>query len=105
MGLALAQNGNGAARITVTALRRLLGRLGYYGSVEDAFVRWAEFSVPVGLRPVSLQIEDAHALVMPIPALDLLIEQGASKESPWVGVLWGALGTVGGRTVQAAGRC
>lgn len=81
------------ATLSVRGIQRLLSRLGYFGDAEDAFIAWAEISVPLAMRPIGIVVDERGATVSPAAALDLLISQSGTRQSPWTVLLWGALGT------------
>jgi hypothetical protein len=88
---ALGQDEPATATISSSGLQQLLARLGYYGEIGDAFVRWAETNLPHGLRPYGLIVDAEGAHVNPPDALDVLIDQVRSRESPLKTLFWSTL--------------
>ena len=89
------------AQIPEEAVARMLRRLGYYGELGAAFMRWAEVSVPIALRPITFQTVTGTAYVDPPAVVDLLIGQSGAVESPWPRLIWGAVGTAIGAVIYA----
>lgn len=83
------------ALISENGLRKLLIRLGYYGTVGEAFAAWAETNLPHDMRPYGIVVDAEGAHINPPEALDVLITQVRSGGSGPLRTLFWAVLTAG----------
>lgn len=91
-----------SVRISLAGLRRLLRRVGFLGpSLHVEFLRWAEVSLPLDMRPVGIEIGPDYAEVAPASALEVLIDEARGRQSPWAALGWATLAAGVGAVVYA----
>ncbi|MGH9463107.1 MAG: hypothetical protein ACRD1X_18000 [Vicinamibacteria bacterium] len=96
---ALGQDEPASALITPPGLAQLLSRAGYYGSLSEAFSRWAETNLPHDLRPYGIVVDSEGAHINPPEALDVLIDSVRARESPLKTLFWSTLAAATGAIV------